>query len=158
MGQNPVPPVNIRVSLKIGSKMGGAPTPKWDTKTVLTIYIYICIARLAGRPHLYEPALWKRCVLGPAPPRCGAPAACSGARAESAGPATGKPRSAWSSGGYLVDVGSGEQFSNLSSSVVGFQPNHNKQKWEKCFPTTTTVGWGALGGVGGVGGGVGGVG
>ena len=32
MGQNPVPPVNIPISTKIGSKMGGAPapTPKWD--------------------------------------------------------------------------------------------------------------------------------
>ena len=31
-GQNPkpVPPVNIRFNPKIGSKMGGAPTPKWD--------------------------------------------------------------------------------------------------------------------------------
>ena len=41
MGQNPVPPVNISIPTKIGSKMGGAPTnrlkwvvnsptPKWD--------------------------------------------------------------------------------------------------------------------------------
>ena len=29
MGQNPVPPVNIPIPTKIGSKMGGAPTPKW---------------------------------------------------------------------------------------------------------------------------------
>ena len=31
MGQNPLPPVNIPIPTKIGSKMGGAPTPKWDT-------------------------------------------------------------------------------------------------------------------------------
>ena len=31
MGQKPVPPVNIPIPTKIGSKMGGAPTPKWDT-------------------------------------------------------------------------------------------------------------------------------
>ena len=30
MGQNPVPPVNIPIPTKIGPKMGGAPTPKWD--------------------------------------------------------------------------------------------------------------------------------
>ena len=30
MGQNPVPPVKIPIPTKIGSKMGGAPTPKWD--------------------------------------------------------------------------------------------------------------------------------
>ena len=30
MGQTPVPPVNIPIPTKIGSKMGGAPTPKWD--------------------------------------------------------------------------------------------------------------------------------
>ena len=30
MGQDPVPPVNIPIPTKIGSKMGGAPTPKWD--------------------------------------------------------------------------------------------------------------------------------
>ena len=30
MGQNPVSPVNIPIPTKIGSKMGGAPTPKWD--------------------------------------------------------------------------------------------------------------------------------
>ena len=29
MGQNPVPPVNIPIPTKIGSKMSGAPTPKW---------------------------------------------------------------------------------------------------------------------------------
>ena len=30
MGQTPVPPVNIPIPTKIGSKMGGAPkTPKW---------------------------------------------------------------------------------------------------------------------------------
>ena len=28
-GSNPVPPVNIPIPSKIGSKMGGAPTPKW---------------------------------------------------------------------------------------------------------------------------------
>ena len=30
MGQNPVPPVNIPIPTQTGSKMGGAPTPKWD--------------------------------------------------------------------------------------------------------------------------------
>ena len=30
MSQNPIPPVNIPIPTKIGSKMGGAPTPKWD--------------------------------------------------------------------------------------------------------------------------------
>ena len=30
MGPNPVPPVNIPVPTKIVSKMGGAPTSKWD--------------------------------------------------------------------------------------------------------------------------------
>ena len=30
VGQNPVLPVNIPIPTKIGSKMGGAPTPKWD--------------------------------------------------------------------------------------------------------------------------------
>ena len=30
MGQNPVPPANIPIPTKIGSKMGGAPTPNWD--------------------------------------------------------------------------------------------------------------------------------
>ena len=30
MGQNPVPPVNIPIPTKIGPKMGGAPTPKWE--------------------------------------------------------------------------------------------------------------------------------
>ena len=30
MGQNPVPPANIPSPTKIGPKMGGAPTPKWD--------------------------------------------------------------------------------------------------------------------------------
>ena len=30
MGQNPVLSVNIPIPTKIGSKMGGAPTPKWD--------------------------------------------------------------------------------------------------------------------------------
>ena len=29
MGQNPVFPVNIPIPTKIGSKKGGAPTPKW---------------------------------------------------------------------------------------------------------------------------------
>ena len=29
MGQNPVPLVNIPIPTKTGSKMGGAPTPKW---------------------------------------------------------------------------------------------------------------------------------
>ena len=29
MGQNPVPAVDIPIPTKIGSKMGGAPTPKW---------------------------------------------------------------------------------------------------------------------------------
>ena len=35
MGQNPVPPVNIRIPTKIGPKMGGEFTqsPKWDPKT-----------------------------------------------------------------------------------------------------------------------------
>ena len=34
MGQNPVPPVNIPISTKIGSKMGGAPkTPKMGSPT-----------------------------------------------------------------------------------------------------------------------------
>ena len=46
MGQKPVPPVNIPIPTKIGSKMGGAPkTPKM-VPLVLThshIYIYICI-------------------------------------------------------------------------------------------------------------------
>ena len=28
MGQKPVPPVNIPIPTKVGSKMGGAPTPK----------------------------------------------------------------------------------------------------------------------------------
>ena len=38
MGQKPVPPVNIPIPTKIGSKMGGEFTyqPKWDPKTVLT--------------------------------------------------------------------------------------------------------------------------
>ena len=31
MGQNPgYPPVNIPIPTKIPTKMGGAPTPKWD--------------------------------------------------------------------------------------------------------------------------------
>ena len=30
MGQSRVPPVNIPIPSKIGSKTGGAPTPKWD--------------------------------------------------------------------------------------------------------------------------------
>ena len=30
MGQNPVPAANIPITTKIGSKMGGAPIPKWD--------------------------------------------------------------------------------------------------------------------------------
>ena len=30
MGQSPVPPVNIPIPTKIGSKMGGATAPKWD--------------------------------------------------------------------------------------------------------------------------------
>ena len=30
MGQKPVLPVNIPILTKIGSKMGGAPAPKWD--------------------------------------------------------------------------------------------------------------------------------
>ena len=30
MGQKPVHPVNIPTPTRIGSKMGGAPTPKWD--------------------------------------------------------------------------------------------------------------------------------
>ena len=30
LSQNLVPPVNIPIPTKIGSKMGGAPTPKWD--------------------------------------------------------------------------------------------------------------------------------
>ena len=30
MGQSPVTPVNIPIPSKIGSKMRGAPTPKWD--------------------------------------------------------------------------------------------------------------------------------
>ena len=30
MGQNPVPPVNMPIFTKIGSKMDGAPIPKWD--------------------------------------------------------------------------------------------------------------------------------
>ena len=30
MGQKPVLPVNIPIPTKIGSKMGGAPIPKWD--------------------------------------------------------------------------------------------------------------------------------
>ena len=30
MGQNPVHLANIPIPTKIGSKMGGAPTPKWD--------------------------------------------------------------------------------------------------------------------------------
>ena len=30
MGQHPVSPVNIPIPTKIGSQMGGAPTPKWD--------------------------------------------------------------------------------------------------------------------------------
>ena len=30
VGQNPVYPVNIPIPTKIGSKMAGAPTPKWD--------------------------------------------------------------------------------------------------------------------------------
>ena len=38
MGQNPVPPANIPIPTKIGSKMGGEFTyrPKWDPKTVLS--------------------------------------------------------------------------------------------------------------------------
>ena len=36
MVQNHVPPVSIPIPTKIGSKMGGAPTPKWDPKEVLT--------------------------------------------------------------------------------------------------------------------------
>ena len=37
VGQNPVPPVNIPIPSKIGSKMGGEFTyqPKWDPNTVL---------------------------------------------------------------------------------------------------------------------------
>ena len=43
---------------------------------------------------------------------------------------------------FLVDVGRGAKNVNFSSSVVGFQPlNHTKQKWGKCFPTTTMF-WG----------------
>ena len=30
IGQNHVPPVNIPIPTKIGSKMSGAPIPKWD--------------------------------------------------------------------------------------------------------------------------------
>ena len=30
MGQNLVPPVNIPIPTKMGSKVGGAPIPKWD--------------------------------------------------------------------------------------------------------------------------------
>ena len=30
MGQKLVPPVNIPIPTKIGSNMGGAPTPKWN--------------------------------------------------------------------------------------------------------------------------------
>ena len=30
MGPNPVPPGNIPIPTEIGSRMGGAPTPKWD--------------------------------------------------------------------------------------------------------------------------------
>ena len=30
LGQKPAPPVNILIPTKIGSKMGGAPIPKWD--------------------------------------------------------------------------------------------------------------------------------
>ena len=38
MGQHPVPPVNIPIPTKIGSKLGGEFTnqPKWDPTTVLT--------------------------------------------------------------------------------------------------------------------------
>ena len=52
MGQNPVPPVNIPIPTKIPTKMGGAPTPKWDPKTVLThshmevIYHFRCSTSL----------------------------------------------------------------------------------------------------------------
>ena len=31
-----VPPVSVPIPTKMGSRMGGAPTPKWDPKTVLT--------------------------------------------------------------------------------------------------------------------------
>ena len=36
MGQNPVPPVNIPIPTKIGSKMGGAPTNQNGVPLVLT--------------------------------------------------------------------------------------------------------------------------
>ena len=36
MGQNPVPPVNIPIQPLKWTKMGGAPTPKCDPKTILT--------------------------------------------------------------------------------------------------------------------------
>ena len=42
MGQNPVPPVNIPIPTKIGSKMGGAPTNQNGTPLVLTGQI-ICL-------------------------------------------------------------------------------------------------------------------
>ena len=44
MGQNPVPLVNIP---KIGSKMGGAPTPKWDPKTALS-HSHFSFGQLCG--------------------------------------------------------------------------------------------------------------
>ena len=46
MGQNPVPPVNIPIPTIIGSKMGGAPTPKWDPISLDRPYLKTPSARL----------------------------------------------------------------------------------------------------------------
>ena len=55
MGQNPA--VNISIPTKIGSKMSGAPTPKWDPKTVLTTTAFgVSMPSLALNPRI--PSQW----------------------------------------------------------------------------------------------------
>ena len=49
MGQNPVPPMNIPIPTKIGSKMGGAP------KTLPLVLTHGHLGGDSGTPHLWDP-------------------------------------------------------------------------------------------------------
>ena len=77
MGQNPVPPVNIPIPTKIGSKTGGEFTyqPKWDPKTVLTTTPMSSQPQLASSSFsksrsttsrsMFQPRRWPQATLSP---------------------------------------------------------------------------------------------
>ena len=66
MGQNPIPPVNIPISTTVGSKMGGAPTPKWNP--------------IGFDPQLFKPQVFQHVQTGGPSPASSADSTSAGSR------------------------------------------------------------------------------